>query len=200
MEFKEQSVPTGILLKIRKLQALAERGVGGEATNAKILLSALCEKYGIDESKLDEEEKQWYEFEMRTSVQKLFLQLYVSVYGTTERYLKEVELWKRGRKKIVKCKFTRAEYIEFSQMWEWHRKNYLAERKRMRELFQIAYYDKFKMYALETCDEYEAQRSKKKDNDLTMEDILAINMMAAACKNKSFYKQIGEANDDEDDD
>jgi hypothetical protein len=35
MEFKEQSVPTGILLKIRKLQALAERGVGGEATNAK---------------------------------------------------------------------------------------------------------------------------------------------------------------------
>lgn len=200
MEFKEQSVPTGILLKIRKLQALAERGVGGEATNAKILLSALCEKYGIDESKLDEEEKQWYEFEMRTSFQKLFLQLYVSVYGTTERYLKEVELWKRGRKKIVKCKFTRAEYIEFSQMWEWHRKNYLAERKRMRELFQIAYYDKFKMYASETCDEYEAQRSKKKDNDLTMEDILAINMMAAACKNKSFYKQIGEANDDEDDD
>lgn len=90
MEFKEQSVPTGILLKIRKLQALAERGVGGEATNAKILLSALCEKYGIDESKLDEEEKQWYEFEMRTSVQKLFLQLYVSIYGTTERYLKEL--------------------------------------------------------------------------------------------------------------
>lgn len=107
--------------------------------------------------------------------------------------------WKRGRKKIVKCKFTRAEYIEFSQMWEWHRKNYLAERKRMRELFQIAYYDKFKMYASETCDEYEAKRSKKKDNDLTMEDILAINMMAAACKNKSFYKQIGEVNDDEDD-
>lgn len=200
MEFKEQSVPTGILLKIRKLQALAERGVGGEATNAKILLSALCEKYGIDESKLDEEEKQWYEFEMRTSVQKLFFQLYVSIYGTTERYLKEVELWKRGRKKIAKCKFTRVEYIEFSQMWEWHRKNYLAERKRMRELFQIAYYDKFKMYASETCDEYEAQRPKKKDNDLTREDILAINMMAAACKNKSFYKQIGEANDDEDDD
>lgn len=200
MEFKEQSVPTGILLKIRKLQALAERGVGGEATNAKILLSALCEKYGIDESKLDEEEKQWYEFEMRTSVQKLFLQLYVSIYGTTERYFQEVELWKRGRKKIVKCKFTRAEYIEFSQLWEWHRKNYLAERKRMRELFKIAYFDKFKMYASETCDEYEAQRSKKKDDDFTFEDLMAINMMAAACKNKSFYKQIGEANDDEDDD
>lgn len=35
MELKEQSVPAGISLKIRKLQALAERGVGGEATNAK---------------------------------------------------------------------------------------------------------------------------------------------------------------------
>lgn len=200
MEFKEQSVPTGILLKIRKLQALAERGVGGEATKAKILLSALCEKYGIDESKLDEEEKQWYEFEMRTSVQKLFLQLYVSIYGTTERYLQEVELLKRGHKKIVKCKFTRAEYIEFSQLWEWHRKNYLVERKRMGELFKIAYFNKFKMYASETCDEYEAQRSKKKDDDFTFEDLMAINMMAAACKNKSFYKQIGEVNDDEEDD
>lgn len=200
MEFKEQSVPTGILLKIRKLQALAERGVGGEATNAKILLSALCEKYGIEESKLNEEEKQWYEFEMRTSVLKLFLQLYASIYGTTERFINEVDIWKCGRKKIVKCKFTRAEYIEFSQLWEWHRKNYLAERKRMRELFKIAYFDKFKMYASETCDEYEAQRSKKKDDDFTFEDLMAINMMAAACKNKSFYKQIGEVNDDEEDD
>lgn len=198
MEFKEQSVPTGILLKIRKLQALAERGVGGEATNAKILLSALCEKYGIEESKLNEEEKQWYEFEMRTSVLKLFLQLYASIYGTTERFINEVDIWKCGRKKIVKCLFTRAEYIEFSQMWEWHRKNYLAERKRMKELFQIAYYDKFQMYSSETCDEYET-KYKKKDNDLTPEDILAINSMAAACKNKSFYKQIGEANNDDDD-
>lgn len=198
MEFKEQSVPTGILLKIRKLQALAERGVGGEATNAKILLSALCEKYGIEESKLNEEEKQWYEFEMRTSVLRLFLQLYVSIYGTTERFINEVDIWKCGRKKIVKCLFTRAEYIEFSQMWEWHRKNYLAERKRMKELFQIAYYDKFQMYSSETCDEYET-KYKKKDNDLTLEDILAINSMAAACKDKSFYKQIGEANNDDDD-
>lgn len=198
MEFKEQSVPTGILLKIRKLQALAERGVGGEATNAKILLSALCEKYGIEESKLNEEEKQWYEFEMRTSVLKLFLQLYASIYGTTERFINEVDIWKCGRKKIVKCLFTRAEYIEFSQMWEWHRKNYLAERKRMKELFQVAYYDKFQMYPSETCDEYET-KYKKKDNDLTPEDILAINSMAAACKNKSFYKQIGEANNDDDD-
>lgn len=198
MEFKEQSVPTGILLKIRKLQALAERGVGGEATNAKILLSALCEKYGIEESKLNEEEKQWYEFEMRISVLKLFLQLYASIYGTTERFINEVDIWKCGRKKIVKCLFTCAEYIEFSQMWEWHRKNYLAERKRMKELFQIAYYDKFQMYSSETCDEYET-KYKKKDNDLTPEDIFAINSMAAACKNKSFYKQIGEANNDDDD-
>lgn len=52
MELKEQSVPAGILLKIRILRALAERGVGGEATNAKILLSALCEKYGIEDLNL----------------------------------------------------------------------------------------------------------------------------------------------------
>lgn len=32
------------------------------------------------------------------------------------------------------------------------------------------------------------------------EQSVPTDMMAAACKNKSFYKQIGEANDDEDDD
>lgn len=198
MEFKNQEVPAGILLKIKKLKALAERGIGGEAVNAQTLLSSLCEKYGIKEEELDKEEEFWYDFEMRESVKGLFLQVYVSIYGTTEKYLKGIQFWKRGSKKIIRCKLTPSEFIELSQLWEWHRKNYLAERKRMRELFKRAYYHKFHLFPKETCEEFEEMTKDKKEDSLSMEDLWAIEGMVSACKDKTFHKQL-ESKDDEDD-
>lgn len=44
----ENLVPAAILLKIKKLQELALRGVGGEAQNAQRVLEALCEKIWFD--------------------------------------------------------------------------------------------------------------------------------------------------------
>lgn len=196
MILQENQVPDSIMLKLQKLKTLAEKGVEGEKENAKRLLSSLCKKYGIDEKMLFKEEKQWYEFEMRTSVKLIFLQLYVSIYGTTERYLNEVTHWKRGNKYVAKCLFTRAEYIEFSQLWEWHRKNYLDERKRMRELFRKAYIEKFKLYPKETCNEFEELVKDKKKDETTFEDIMAISALADACKDKTFYKQI-ESNEED---
>lgn len=44
--------------KLKKLLALAEGGVGGEAHNARILLEKLCDEYGISlEDLLDTEKK-----------------------------------------------------------------------------------------------------------------------------------------------
>ena len=37
---------------LRKVKALAERGVGGEAKNAEEMLARLMEKYGISEDEL----------------------------------------------------------------------------------------------------------------------------------------------------
>ena len=51
--------------KLKKLLALAEQGVGGEAVNARRLLEKLCEQYGIDiEELLDRETKHSYTFEI----------------------------------------------------------------------------------------------------------------------------------------
>lgn len=41
-----------IIAKLQKLLALAQRGEGGEAVNARELLDKMLEKYGIDESSL----------------------------------------------------------------------------------------------------------------------------------------------------
>lgn len=201
MELKQNSVPEYVMLKLQKLKVLAERGEAGEAENAKNLLKSLCEKYGIDEEKLFEEEKHCYEFEVRTSVRNLFLQLYTSIYGTSERYMNEVTFWKRGSKCLIKCWFTHAEYIEFSQLWDWHRKNFLEERKRMRKLFEHAYVEKFKLYpASETCEEFEELTKKSKKSDLSPDDIWAISSMAAACRNKTYYKQLDTIGEDDEED
>lgn len=48
---------TEIIDKLKKLKALKERGVGGEAGNAERILHRLCEQYGIDIDNLDDEKR-----------------------------------------------------------------------------------------------------------------------------------------------
>lgn len=192
MELKNTKVPEKIMLKLNKLKALAERGVGGEADNAKKLLSSICEKYGVDEASLFTDEEKWYSFRMKSTLSKLFLQVYVSIYGTTEKYLNGVKFYRYGKDKVIECLFTQAEYIEFSQLWEWHKSNYSSERRRMKKLFELAYIEKFHLYPNQTCEQYEEECRNKKDKQYTMEDIYAISSMASACQNKSFRKQIEE--------
>lgn len=48
---------------LKKIRALAERGVGGEADNAEEILRRLMEKYGVSEDELDEEERRRHDFE-----------------------------------------------------------------------------------------------------------------------------------------
>ena len=64
----ENLVSAAILLKIKKLQELALRGVGGEAQNAQRVLEALCEKYGLTLEDLDQDAKVTYEFPLRASI------------------------------------------------------------------------------------------------------------------------------------
>lgn len=60
--------------------------------------------------------------------------------------------------------------------------------------------DDLTLFFRETYNQVCGRQNKTWRRGFKVEDLMAINMMAAACKNKSFYKQIGEANDDEDDD
>ena len=49
--------------KLKKLLALAERGVQGEAENARKLLEKLCKEYGVSmEELLDENQLKFYRF------------------------------------------------------------------------------------------------------------------------------------------
>ena len=47
---------------LKKIRALAEHGVGGEAENAEKLLARMMKKYGISEEELDEETRVRHDF------------------------------------------------------------------------------------------------------------------------------------------
>ena len=53
-----------ILEKIKRVRALAERGVDGEKDSATALLDRMMEKYGITETELAEERREiaWFRY------------------------------------------------------------------------------------------------------------------------------------------
>lgn len=100
-----------ILQKIRRVQALAERGVAGEQESAAATLDRLMKQYGITEAELEEERREMEWFRYKTPIErKLLLQVIYSVtgraaYGCVEKYTG------RKRKKVgIEC--TAAERLE----------------------------------------------------------------------------------------
>lgn len=69
---------------LKKVKALAERGVGGEATNAAAILERMMKKYGITEAELGEETRERYDFEYHGKEQKKILRQ--TVYKVTGGY------------------------------------------------------------------------------------------------------------------
>ena len=76
--------------KLKKLLALAERGVQGEAENARRLLEKLCKEYGVSiEELFDENQIKIYRFNIgRNALYKdLFVQCYCKVVQNYARFL-----------------------------------------------------------------------------------------------------------------
>ena len=71
-----------ILQKIRRVQALAERGVAGEQESAAATLDRLMKQYGITEAELEEERREMAWFRYTTPIErKLLSQVIYSVTG-----------------------------------------------------------------------------------------------------------------------
>lgn len=187
MEIKAKEIPEKIRVRIEKLRALADRGVGGEQSNAEKLLRELCATYGYRPEELLDEEKRVYEFQFKDSLRKLFLQTFASLFGTKEEYMTI-----RCYKGYLMVTLTRAQWIELTEVWEWHKRNFAAERRRMRKLFERAYFEGYNLYPCDTCPEWEKMmaQSKRKTKKLSFEDAVAVAEMANNVSKKKFHKAI----------
>lgn len=129
---------------LKKIRALAERGVGGEADNAEEILRRLMEKYGVSEDELDEEERRRHDFEYHGKEQEKFLRQVV--YKVTGGYAYNLVYGATGRK--VKTQLgadcTAAEKVEieflfdfYSRLWERERKAFLEAFIQKHRIFAI---------------------------------------------------------------
>lgn len=104
--------------KIAKLQALVDRGVGGEKENAEELLKNLCKKYNISEEEIAQEEKSERTFRFYGMFgKKLFYQVVHSVIPGTPIY--KYTYKNNCNTRFIEC--TQAEYIEINEKFEFYR-------------------------------------------------------------------------------
>ena len=189
-------IPEAVRVKLGKLRELAVRGVDGEAENAKRMLDALCERYGITVEQMFDDEQRLRSWRVRSTLVKLFLQLWTSLYGANERYLNEVKIYRTAddNYKIIEAPMTEAEYIELNNLWEWHRENYQRERRRLRKLFQSAYIARYGLYPCEEDAEWEKfMDDHRDDKQPDMAEVMAVSTLSnVISRDRNPHRQLSE--------
>lgn len=82
---------------MKKLQALAERGVGGEKETAERKLKQLIEKYGIEEAELSDDKILEFKFHYKGEWEKRLLrQIFYKMFGREYANKTFVYGWGKG--------------------------------------------------------------------------------------------------------
>lgn len=114
--------------KLRKLEALAERGVGGEKENARRMLVKLLARHGLTIHDLDVETRKivWFTY-ADAFERRLASQILSKVLDDTN-----ISAWRKGRHKQIGFELTPSEAIEFELHYE-------ALKNALRSHFEDAY-------------------------------------------------------------
>lgn len=125
-----------ILQKIKRVQALAERGIAGEQESAAATLDRLMKQYGFTEAELEEEHREMAWFRYTTPIErKLLSQVIYSVTGRAA-YGRVGEYTGRKRKQVgIEC--TAAERLEIQFDYDFFREALEEEMDRFFSAFLI---------------------------------------------------------------
>ena len=137
--------------KLKKLQALAERGCGGEALNAQRLLERLCAANGIDLGQLnDEEKKSRYTFNIgcNSVFKTLFAQCYCKVTNSLRMS------YRQETRSKISLELTQVDYAELKGLFEWHKANFEKELEDLKDAALTAYCQKHCLFPDKTDDRH----------------------------------------------
>lgn len=149
--------------KLKKLKALAERGVGGEQETAMKLYRELMKKYEIEEEEILSEVPKTHWFGYRTELEEeLLLQVFHKVTGS-RKYSRYIDRYS-GRKKRG-CECTEIEAAEIKMLFEFYRN----ELKRELETFMAAFIGGNRIYPDKTARCYEERKGDERE--LTLEEM-----------------------------
>lgn len=155
-----------ILQKIKRVQALAERGVAGERESAAATLDRLMKQHGISEAEIEEDRREiaWFRFktplEQRLLGQVIYAVTGRDAYGCVGTYTK------RTRKQLgAEC--TAAERLEIELSFEFYKSAMEEELER----FIRAFVNKNEIFP--TADKAKAQKAPP----LPMEEAIKLSFM-----------------------
>ena len=110
---------------LRKLQALAQRGVGGEKESAQKKLEELMEKYGVEEADLTDEAEEDNDFFYKNEFEKkILIQLFYKIVPDYERKTYTYRYGRGSRRTYgITCTAAQAlqikiEYEFYKTLWE----------------------------------------------------------------------------------
>lgn len=120
---------------LKKIRALAEHGVGGEAENAEKLLARMMKKYGISEAELDEETRVRHDFTYHGGEEKKILRQVV--YKVTGGYTYELVYTASGRKVRTQlgADCTPAEKVEIEYLFDFYKRLWEKEKDAFLEAY-----------------------------------------------------------------
>ena len=153
-----------IIEKLKKIAALAEQGVGGEKTNAVIILERLLKKHDLTwEDLKDEDKTAIYYFTYKNRWEKSIL------FACADRATNGIKTYRqvRSRNKLG-LEMTPIQNIEFCCLWEYYKRLWRKEIKRMTTAFVLKHH----LY----IDSSEEDDDKSR-NKLSAEEIEKIRIM-----------------------
>lgn len=164
---------------IKKIQALALNGVGGEALNAQKKLESLMKKYNISKEELNEEVVNEFEIKTKNAFeQDLLNQICFSVYGNIDN--SKGLYYYTTSKKIMLVKCTKAEFLEIEAKFDFYKKEY----KKQLRLFYKAFIQSNHLFPpTELC-------KKAEKTSLTDEDLKVLNL-AKGIEEAEYLKRLG---------
>lgn len=165
---------------LKKLQALAERGVGGEKEGAQKKLDQLMKKYGIEEADLSEDKEEDYDFRYHNEFEKKILwQLFYKIVPDFRSHTYFYQHGKGSRNTYgIRCTKSQAlqiqiEYDFYCDLW-----------KEEVDFFMGGFIQKHRIFAVPTS------REHVDTTPMSKEDLMRMCSMMEGMKNKSIQPML----------
>lgn len=165
---------------LKKLQALAERGVGGEKETAQKKLKQLMKKYGVEDADLSEDEEEDHDFRYHNEFEKKILrQLFYKIVPDfrSRTYFYQ---YGKGSKSTYGIRCTKAQALQIQIEYDF----YCDLWKEEVDFFMSAFIQKHRIFALPT------NREHVDTTPMSKQDILRMGLMMDGMKNKSIQPML----------
>lgn len=171
---------------LKKLQALAERGVGGEKEGTQKKLEQLMKKYNIEEADLSEDKLEDHDFKYHDEFEhQLLRQLFFKIVPDYSKHTYTYRYGK-GSKSTYGIACTKAQALQIQIEYEF----YCSLWKEEVSFFLSAFIQKHRIFAM-------TPREDREDDDdkMSMEDYMRMKMMMDGMQNKSILPMIEQEED-----